>query len=90
MTETIDLNELHTLLTDHLLARIKNGERIVTKKGAVIDVSVSPAVLNVARAFLKDNGVESKDDDDSAGVRELAEQVRALAKDEDADQSRLN
>ena len=91
MADTKDLGTLHALLARHLLNRIKKGETIVTKKGEVIDIEVSPSVLNVARAFLKDNDI-GVDDDVSDGVKALAEQVRELGRqeDEDEDTSRLN
>ena len=40
------LEQLHEVLTQELLARIQQGE-------------AAPALLNVARQFLRDNGVES-------------------------------
>ena len=40
------LNQLHQLLVQELLARIQEGE-------------AAPALLDVARKFLKDNGIES-------------------------------
>lgn len=39
------LEEIHDALTEALLARVRNGE-------------ATAADLNVARAFLKDNGIE--------------------------------
>ena len=40
------LEQLHEVLTQELLTRIQAGE-------------VAPALLNVARQFLRDNGIES-------------------------------
>ena len=40
------LEQLHEVLTQELLARIQQGE-------------AAPALLNVARQFLRDNGIES-------------------------------
>ena len=40
------LKELHALLTESLIDRIKHGE-------------ADPATLSVARQFLKDNGIDS-------------------------------
>ena len=40
------LEQLHDLLTQELLKRIQEGE-------------ATPALLNVARQFLRDNGIES-------------------------------
>ena len=40
------LEQLHEVLTQELLARIQAGE-------------AAPALLNVARQFLRDNGIES-------------------------------
>ena len=40
------LEQLHEVLTQELLTRIQQGE-------------AAPALLNVARQFLRDNGIES-------------------------------
>ncbi len=52
MTGTNNLRDLHGLLADELAKRIKSGE-------------AAPSDLNVARQFLKDNGIESLPVDDS-------------------------
>ena len=51
MTDT-NLRDLHGLLADELANRIRSGE-------------AAPSDLNVARQFLKDNGIESLPVDDS-------------------------
>jgi hypothetical protein len=51
MTAT-NLRDLHGLLADELANRIRSGE-------------AAPSDLNVARQFLKDNGIESLPVDDS-------------------------
>jgi hypothetical protein len=55
------LEDLHTTLAEELLRRIKAGDE-------------SPALLNVARQFLRDNGVEGLPVADSA----LSELIQAM------------
>ena len=78
MTASIkDLQALHALLAKDLAERIDNGENVVTKAGAVVTVPASPAVLNVARQLLKDNGIEVEPGTEDADEA-LASQLRTL------------
>ncbi len=57
---TIDkLGELHGVLAEDLMKRIKDGEVVQTKEGDVVTISCSVAALNVARQFLRDNGIQA-------------------------------
>ncbi len=49
---------LHGLLCETFKDRIENGETIVTKSGDVVQISCAPSLLNAARQFLKDNGID--------------------------------
>lgn len=53
-----ELGELHGLIARILKDQIVNGGVVVTKEGESIPVPVTPAVLNVARQFLRDNNIE--------------------------------
>jgi len=53
------LAELHELITKHFIDEIKNGE-------------VAPSLVNAARQFLKDNGVDCSAEH-NAPIRELKE-----------------
>jgi LysM repeat protein len=55
------LEKLHDTLADHFTDILEKGvEKTVNKKtGEVEEVSLSPAILNVIRQFLKDNDVIS-------------------------------
>ena len=67
MTTAI-LEELHTVLAQELLRRIQGGGE-------------SPALLNVARQFLRDNGIESLPVADSA-LSELVKSMPLLEEEE--------
>lgn len=53
-----ELGDLHGMLTREIKSQIKDGSTVVTKEGDIVKVSVNSATLNVARQFLKDNGIE--------------------------------
>jgi len=53
-----DLGDLHGLLTKVIKDQVENGTTVVTKDGDIVKVSANSATLNVARQFLKDNGIE--------------------------------
>lgn len=65
-----ELSELHNQLAKELTKRIKEGEVEVTltedDEGNVVENEVkkpvSPALLNTARQFLKDNNIEASPD----------------------------
>lgn len=57
------LNAMHEKLANELLDRIENGEEETVVDGETVKTvkkRASPALLNVARQMLKDNGIEAK------------------------------
>ena len=53
-----ELSELHSALCKAIRRRMDEGETVVTKAGDIVKVDASPALLNVARQFLRDNKIE--------------------------------
>lgn len=53
------MEALHVALATVLTDAVKNGVKEVTKDGEVVTVTAPAAVLNAARQFLKDNGIET-------------------------------
>lgn len=60
-----ELSTLHTKLALVLADAIENGEKAKDEEGNLISVTPSPALLNVARQFLKDNDIKAKVVEDS-------------------------
>lgn len=52
------LQDLHTKLAEVLISALDNGETTI-EDGKVALVTASPAMLNVARQFLKDNEIKA-------------------------------
>ncbi len=52
--------DIHAELAQELSRQMREGTEIVDKKGRVTKVAPTPALLNVIRQFLRDNGVQSK------------------------------
>jgi len=67
------LGELHGILAQTLAKGIIEGEDVVTKDGEVVRKSASPALLSVARQFLKDNHIEA-----SAGNKDMSVLEKAM------------
>ena len=61
-TSEEELNELHGQLGRTLKNIILGGEVVIDKQGNPVSLTPSPALLNVARQFLKDNNVQAKAD----------------------------
>ncbi len=81
---TIDaLGELHGQLADDLMKRIKEGEVVLTKDGEVVTISCAVSTLNVARQFLRDNGIQA-DPETNEKVRSLVGSL-PFASDDDGD-----
>ena len=53
-----EMGDLHGLIARTLKDQILNGTNVVGKDGSVYNISVTPATLNVARQFLRDNNIE--------------------------------
>lgn len=53
------LGDLHSKLAEVLTDAIKNGVTILDKEGVAHTVAAPAAILNVARQFLKDNGIDT-------------------------------
>lgn len=54
------LQDLHTKLAEVLISALENGETEIDKEtGEIALVTASPAMLNVARQFLKDNEIKA-------------------------------
>jgi len=66
------LEELHKTLAEELLARIKSGEE-------------KASILNVARQFLKDNGIEGLAVDDSP-LKHLVDELPFNSEDDTEDE----
>lgn len=56
---SLELRDLHTKLALELADCIENGEKAKDAEGKLIRVTPSPALLNVARQFLKDNNIQA-------------------------------
>ncbi len=54
-----DMVDLHAYLARELRRQIVEGTVEVDKKGGVVKVPPTPALLNVVRQFLRDNGVQA-------------------------------
>lgn len=52
--------DIHSELAQELSRQLKEGSDVVNKKGRVTKVAPTPALLNVIRQFLRDNGVQAK------------------------------
>ena len=55
-----ELGSLHSLIARTLADQINQGCTVKDKDGNYIVVSATPAVLNVARQFLRDNYISCK------------------------------
>lgn len=55
-----ELSDLHTKLALVLADSIENGEKGKDEEGNLVRLTPSPALLNVARQFLKDNDIKAK------------------------------
>lgn len=53
------MNRLHADLAEKLAAAVQQGEEPVVADGAVVGKKYNAALFNVARQFLKDNGIQA-------------------------------
>jgi len=70
-TSTSTLEALFDALASELAKQIEEGKDVATKDGEIVRASPDASTLNVARQFLKDNGVEVVGEQ-SEGLRKLA------------------
>lgn len=78
MSDTEDtFDKLHAALTDTLLDRIENGEKVKTKDGEIVTIPVPAATLNVARQWLNDNQIAA-DPTRNSRLKKLAKGVGDL------------
>jgi hypothetical protein len=78
-----EMGALHDQLAKELRDLIKNGEE-VTVRGKTKKVKASAAILNVARAFLKDNNVLCDDGmDPTQPMVDLATELKEFNKEEE-------
>ncbi len=77
------LGSLHDVLADALVDAIKNGVQSTSigddGKEVITTKSCGAAVLNVARAFLRDNGIETDPESPSKSVKDLTATLAATA-----------
>lgn len=52
--------DIHADLAQELRRQMTEGSEVVDKKGRVTKVAPTPALLNVIRQFLRDNGIQAK------------------------------
>lgn len=52
--------DVHAELAQELRRQMLEGSEVVDKKGRVTKVAPTPALLNVIRQFLRDNGVQAR------------------------------
>ena len=84
MAATIEMLEhLHEVLTNALLERITQGE-IVYFDGVEQRIPCNAATLNVARQFLRDNGIACHGQV-APDLQELAEAIRIRPVDEESE-----
>lgn len=53
------METLHGALAKVLTDAIENGTKVLDKDGEVVTLPATAPLLNVARQFLKDNGIEA-------------------------------
>jgi hypothetical protein len=66
MSKESDMKELHGIILEFLTNKLRDS-----------DEKVSPALLNVARQFLKDNGINC-DGNENPNMKRLAESLPEL------------
>lgn len=54
------MNELHRVLAEQLADGVANNKEPIVVNGEVVGHKRNAAILNVARQFLKDNGIEGQ------------------------------
>ena len=75
-SETMEI--LHAALANHFKDAIEKGVMVMSKDGVLERVDASPALLNAARQFLKDNGIEGPEVDNNT-KQTLADKLRAMS-----------
>lgn len=73
------LGDLHSALAKVLTDAVKNGVTVLDKDGNEVSVTCPAAVLNAARQFLKDNGIECQPQEHNP----LGELARSMPKFDD-------
>jgi hypothetical protein len=80
--KSTEMGKLHDQLAKELAELIKNGETIIVA-GKPRKIKASAAILNVARAFLKDNNVLCDDGHEATEpILDLAEEMKTLNEEE--------
>lgn len=79
------LANLHSMIAEEFARQLKEGTRVPTKDGFVETISPTPALLNAARQFLKDNHIEATGGDEDSALNRLAKSMGSFSHEDDED-----